>query len=448
MKPMSTQTPPSISDNPTSLIGPEARAVHLSWLFELTSTPSAAGKESRVIAWIHRWIRQRTDLSLSRDSVGNLTICFIDEPPIPLDAPAHDRVPLYITAHLDHPAFVIEEALGEGKFEASFRGGVMDEYFPNAPVAIYPATSTNPISSPNATSSTTSNTAPVPAPIRARVERKVEGTQGPFNHWILTAEPNQPWRDLAIGDVGVWDVGPPQLIEGNVHTLACDDLAAAAAALAAFDVLRELDQAARREGRRAFARPVRLFFTRAEEVGFIGTIAAVRENSVPKDARVLLLENSRSFPDSPIGAGPIVRVGDRISIFSPRLTDAIAKRAEELAGGPSIPRATDKAISRAWKWQRKLMVGGACEASVFCAAGYQATCVCLALGNYHNMTNLTEVQAGTYQGIPPIAREYISLSDFEGLVDLLVACGVRLGPGGFGTERFDKLWKEAAHVLD
>lgn len=423
----STSSSPANPDSPASWISAEQRQTHLAWLLELTGTPSAAGKEARVEAWIERWVGARADLTLSRDPVGNITVALANEPTPPSDAAPHDRSPLYITAHMDHPAFVIEQAHGEGRFEASFRGGVMDEYFTNAPVAIHAGNG---------------------GVVRARVVAKVETTIGPFKHWTLQADQGQPWRDVGVGDVAVWDVGQPELIGDIVHTLACDDLSAASAALAAFDVIRALDASARSDGRRAISRPVRLLFTRAEEVGFIGAIAAIREKTVPADARVILLENSRSFPDSPIGGGPIVRVGDRISVFNPRLTDAVGKRAEELAGGPAVPLSTQKATARAWKWQRKLMAGGACEASVFCAAGYEAMCVCLALGNYHNMGELAAVQAGEFKGTPPVQREFISKSDFEGLVDLLVACAIKLPQGGFGPERFDKLWKDAGSVLE
>src|SRR5690606_37731588 len=104
-----------------------------------------------------------------------------------------------------------------------------------------------------------------------------------------------------------------------------------------------------------------------------------------RGSRLIALENSRAFPDSPIHAGPIVRVGDRVSVFSPELTGAVAQVAQTIAGGPATPTASQKQSDMpTWKWQRKLMAGGACEASVFCAMGYQATCVCLPLGNYHN----------------------------------------------------------------
>lgn len=122
-----------------------------------------------------------------------------------------------------------------------------------------------------------------------------------------------------------------------------------------------------------------------------------------------------------------------MSVFSPSLTEAIAARAEEHAAavsggvGAASPTATQKSSEMsAWRWQRRLMSGGACEASVFCASGYEATCVCLPLGNYHNMGDLDAVQSGTNTRPATIEREFISVLDFEGLVDLLIACGTRL----------------------
>jgi endoglucanase len=170
---------------------------------------------------------------------------------------------------------------------------------------------------------------------------------------------------------------------------------------------------------------------------------------MPKNSRIIALENSRSFPESPIHGGPIVRVGDRVSVFSPELTAAVAKVAETISGGPATPKASQKNSEMPrWRWQRKLMAGGACEASVFCAYGYTSTCVCLPLGNYHNMANLSEVQAGTYGGTPRVGREHIGLDDFHGMVDLLIGCGRDLpATSGFG-ERLEKLWTGRKFVLD
>jgi endoglucanase len=230
-------------------------------------------------------------------------------------------------------------------------------------------------------------------------------------------------------------------------------LAAAAAALAAFDALvtpplRGGSSVPPESATESRGTPIRLLFTRAEEIGFVGALAACRAGTMPKNARVIALENSRSFDDSPIGGGPIVRVGDRLSIFSPSLTAAVAAVAERIAGGPP-PTASQKLSSApAWKWQRKLMAGGACEATCFCAYGYEATCVCLPLGNYHNMGDLAAVQAGTNTSPSRVAPEFISLSDFDGLVDLLVGCGESLPAAPSVMPRLDTLWARNSFVLE
>ncbi len=376
------------------------------YLAQLTQIPSAAGKEEGVIQWVRAWVARTPGLRMTADAHGNLTIGHEREP-------ANGR-PIYLTAHMDHPAFVVERIVAPGVVELSFRGGVMDEYFVDANVLLHCRE----------------------GQVGARLTGAATGAGGMFKHYI--AELTSPARP-ALGDIAVWDVGPARVIDGNFHTLACDDLAALAAAVQAFEALPFASLTA----------PVRLLLTRAEEIGFVGAIGACRDRTMPMEARVIALENSRSFAESPIGGGPIVRVGDRLSVFTPGLTDAVAKVAEHIAGAPSTVTASQKLSDEpAWKWQRKLMAGGACEASVYCAYGYQATCVCLPLGNYHNMANLSEVQAGTFTGTPRTAHEFISLSDYDRLVTLLIGCATSM-PDSASTPipRFEKLWAERKSIL-
>lgn len=242
-----------------------------------------------------------------------------------------------------------------------------------------------------------------------------------------------PECPVRVGDVAVWDLPGAFVRDGLAHTPACDDLAALAAALAAFDVLLVHERAA----------AVQLLLTRAEEIGFVGAIAASRGGTIPVGARVIALENSRSFPlDSPIGAGPIVRVGDRLSTFSPALTAAVAKVAERLAE-------QRKDSGEPFRWQRKLMAGGACEATTYQSYGYDATCVCLPLGNYHNMADLERVQAGDASAVAnaTIAPEFISVADYHGLIDLLIGCGVSLESVEPIRERMEKLYEKLGFVL-
>lgn len=430
---------------PAKVVTPRSaheREQHLRWLLEVTQLPTASGRETRVTEWVKRWVAERADLVLKEDRAGNLVIM-----------PRKSWVrrssgskggagarPIYFTAHLDHPAFVVERVIGPGTVELAFRGGVMDAYFQNARVVIHPEGSGRlPALSR-------------PLPIRAVLTGEGAGVLASgkgerlFKTYLadmdqVGGEDDEGPSSVQVGDIAVWDL-PPAEIDGAgiVHTHACDDLAALAAALSAFDVLRR----ARAGG--ASVQDVRLIFTRSEEIGFTGAIAACKLKTMPKNARVIALENSRSFADSPIGGGPIVRVGDRMSVFSPRLTAACARRAEQLAAVGGVVE-TQPGI----KWQRKLMAGGACEATVFCAYGYEATCLCLPLGNYHNMSDLAEVQAGTHgagaKGPARIGREFIARSDYEGLVELLVAIGFDLPEPDPAMARIEKLYEKHEFVL-
>lgn len=394
------------------------RGAHERWLLEITQIPTASGRERRVVEWIRRWVAERPDVRLSADDSGNLTLSLADE--------KGERAPVYFTAHLDHPAFVVERMVAPTTLELSFRGGVMDDYFRDARVRLWPRTA---------------DVERIDPPIEGTLIGK-SPTPGPTStHWLC--ELDAAHDDITLGDVATWALPPAEIADGVIRTHACDDLAAAAAALAAFDALRQA---------RASGEPVedvRVLFTRAEEIGFIGAIAACRNGSIPKNARLLALENSRAFADSPIGGGPIVRVGDRLSVFSPTLTAAVAQRAEQIAGAPAAPTASQKHDTGArWRWQRKLMAGGACEATVFFAHGYDATCLCLPLGNYHNMADLDAVQAGTNTSPPKVGPEYVSIADFHGLVDLLVACGTSLPQAPSTMDRIDKLWNERKGVLE
>jgi endoglucanase len=384
-------------------------------LLALTGLPTVAGREGRVIEFVRRWAEQRPDVAVSTDDADNLTFS--------LEGP-REGVPVYLTAHLDHPAFVVHRAVGPGTIELAFRGGVMDDYFQGARVEII-----------------THDNRRLPGTLIGRVE----GASSLAAEKHFLCELDRADGGITPNDMARWLLPEPAVEDGLLRTHACDDLAAAACALEAFDRLR----ARRASG--ATAADGRLLFTRAEEVGFVGAIAAVRQGTIPQGAKVVALENSRAFPEAPIGGGPIVRVGDRLTVFSPRLTDDVARIAEEIAGGPATPTSQQKAGDLpAWKWQRKLMAGGACEATVFCHAGLDATCVCLPLGNYHNMAELDAVQAGTNTGPARVGPEFIAVRDAEGMVDLLAACFERLGdpPMSKTAERIERLWTTRRGVLD
>jgi endoglucanase len=164
-------------------------------------------------------------------------------------------------------------------------------------------------------------------------------------------------------------------------------------------------------------------------VGFVGALHAAKTGSIPSAARLLSIEASRSSIDAPLGAGPVIRMGDASTVFDNELTNLIS----------------EAAARQRIRHQRKLMAGGSCEATAFGVYGYRATGLCLPLGNYHNMGNLDSVEAGAGQARPML--EEVSLDDFHRLVDLLPMAAVALDGESEMRNRLDALYSEESHIL-
>jgi len=359
---------------------------HLKWALELTSLPTAAGHEDRVMQWIEKWVNKRPAVSMRRDRYGNMLLSIKGKRFGP---------PVFFTAHMDHPAFVVTNVADDCRaLDMEFRGGIRSDYFTNGRVLVHGTDG---------------------EVYRGRVESNVKGEV--FDEVVVKLMKKTPDGAIVNGDIATWDIKPAFVKGRRLYAPACDDLAGVAAALSALDVLLTK--------RKTWNGDVRVLLTRAEEVGFIGAIRACQGNLIPKTAKVIALETSRSFIESPLGAGPIVRVGDKTGIFDPGLTYMIRHIAREL----------NEKRKDGFIWQRKLMPGGTCEATTYEAYGHEATCVCLPLGHYHNQGDIDRIEVGTNKKPAKAASEYIDLSDYHELVDLLVACGVGLsghrhGPGG------------------
>jgi endoglucanase len=356
------------------------------WLLDLTHLPSTSGLEHRVIEWVKAWVERRDDLRLVSDSAGNLLIT--------AKGRRSKTPPIIAAAHMDHPGFVVESVSGRD-VTAGFRGGVMAQYFDGAAVEFFDVR-----------------------------DGRHEGKVVAYNEHTQQAvvQLKLPSSVLGIGSIGRWRFGPPKLgvKRGMLHAPACDDLAGVAAALTA------LDQARKKPELRHFG----VLLTRAEEEGLLGAVAAARDGTCPDGSRVLSIETSRSFPDSPIGGGPIIRVGDRSSVFDSNLTN----RLTEVVRAAKLPH------------QRKLMAGGTCEATAFGAYGISATGLCLALGNYHNMADIGGVEAGTAKAV--VAPEVISLDDFDGLVNVMLAAAKGLDAAASDSAASDSAVSDLRSRLD
>ncbi len=78
------------------------RKTHLGWLKEVTALPTAAGCEDRVINWVEQWVKARGNLTLRRDKAGNLIVT---------QKRRSSARAIFITAHMDHPAFVVRKVI-------------------------------------------------------------------------------------------------------------------------------------------------------------------------------------------------------------------------------------------------------------------------------------------------------------------------------------------------
>lgn len=365
-------------------------------LTALCNLPTAPYCEKAVIDWLLAWTTTLgKTVRVRRDGVGNVHVEYrrgkIKSPP------------LVIEAHLDHPGFVLTGTARDGTLRAEFRGGVRPSFFAGARAKFWNGAHW--------------------IPTKVKSVRQIKGRR------TLSAELAPVKEKLPAGTLGMWDL-PEARFDGPIFSArVCDDLAGAAAIVC---LLEEL-VAANIDGH------IIGLFTRAEEVGFAGVLAVCENHWIPKNARVIGLETSKATAaggGANQGDGAIIRVGDRTGIFSPGLTHFLTQAAGHVGDADS-----------SFKYQRRLMDGGTCNSTAFLAYGYDSAAMCLALGNYHNMTVKGEIGWGDgAKAGKSIASETIHLDDFAGMVRILVETAKRISSYEPGLkvvrERLAKMHRE------
>lgn len=343
----------------------------LGLLEKLVNLPTAPFVESHVADFIKAFVAKHRTLSLSTDRFGNLLVRYVPQRRARLAGR-----PVLFAAHMDHPGFVATGMESKGRVRADFRGWVRNSYFKGTKIRFFshgkwiPATieKTIPQKASKATASARSFGADSPP---AAVIAKTNGI----------IEDNAP---------GMWALPDARFRNHRIHARVCDDIAGLAG------ILCMLDQVCKRKSRV----PTYAFFTRAEEVGFAGALAAVAGKTVPKKTIVVAVECSKAITGVGMGDGPVLRVGDKATVFNPVATAYCQVVADELAKK-----------DRTFRYQRKLMDGGTCESTAYCHFGYEATGICLPLVNYHNMDEKRK----------KIAPESIDTRDFLNLTKWFVA---------------------------
>lgn len=185
------------------------------------------------------------------------------------------------------------------------------------------------------------------------------------------------------GQIATWNF-PVNITNTRIEATACDDIIGCAAIVMTFLEL----------GRLNIQTTVHAAFTRAEEVGWLGAWHLAQNWPFGDESVFLSLETSRPVNGAVMGGGPIIRVGDRVSIFDNEAVAVLMTTAKE----------------QGIRVQRCLLDAGACEATATQAAGVRSAGISLPLGNYHNLNDARQ-----------IVPEYVMMDDLTSLIKLLKA---------------------------
>jgi endoglucanase len=329
----------------------------------ILDSPTAPFSEHRVQARIEALAREM-GCSVQRDRWGNTYVWY-----------RQGRArPLALSAHMDHPGF--EVVTGGRRARARLLGGVLAETLRGAPVVFH---------------------APVQQPLQRPLEAFAPGIRGRIrtvhSRPVRGARRPEITVELDLEDAighdhfGHFDFAGVDMRGNHLHSKAHDNLMSCVLILATMDRLRRRHRDANLLG----------VFTRAEEVGFIGAGGVLRSDILRPSRPLVVLECSKAFGAVQLGGGPVLRVGDRMTCFDPWMDLWLSQAA-----------AAVQKRKAAFHFQRALMTGGACEASLFQLHGRQVGALAMPLLNYHNMTHDGR-----------IGPEIVDLRDFDNALLLL-----------------------------
>jgi endoglucanase len=327
-------------------------------LMAVAACPTAPCHEGHVRTCLLEQLKDLPHLSTRLDEFGNLHIVYEYRP---------EGESFRLVAHMDHPGFVVHRKGNAA--ELYFAGGVEEKYFAGKEIVFHHEKTTTPLG-----------------------RATIKGTE-------FSDEAKHVIIDHAIpvdATFATWDLPKARCTKRLFVSPACDDLAEVSIMLA---LLRRLSLNKARAS-------VHALFTRGEEIGFAGALAALKSKMPLALMPTLSLEASKARGFARVDGGPVVRVGDRLSVFDSRVTHWLETAFRDL-----------QAVRPQTNYQRLLMGGGTCEATVFHRAGLPTGALCVALNNYHNMGPGASIRA-----------ESISLRDCQGLYDFLLFLATEAKP--------------------
>lgn len=355
---------------------------HYELLISLLSQPTAPFREEHVSALAARVLAD-AGVPFFDDPLGNLVVGADSPKAYQRLLRTHSDDPLRVfIAHMDHPGFHGVRWLNPRVLTIKWHGGSPVKHLNGAQVWL----------------------ADAEGEVGAGVLRNV--TLNTLRYGIDTAEvhlatelfsDHRPAADELFGGFKfrkpVWKSG------SLLYTKAADDLVGVfcivATALEAF-------------GKNTTKTPPPFIglLTRGEEVGFIGAIGHFELGWLQAAQRPLLcvsLEASRTLPGAIVGQGPVVRLGDRRTLFQSGGTHLLTELAEKI-----LPK----------KYQRRVMDGGTCEGTAATAFGFPTIALTVPLGNYHNQGFEGGPDCRAAEGPAP---EFVHLDDVEGQRKLCLA---------------------------
>ena len=343
----------------------------LSQLGVYTAAPFFEGK---VAEFIWKFLK-KLEVNLFQDQFGNIIAHY---------RPENSTGPaVAFVAHMDHPGFEVIEIDG---FRALARalGGI-------PATSLVKPTSVIVGNFPEFVTGITAKHESTVDPLNRKSERLV---------WIDLDE--KPKFDLPTA--AVFNIPGFELKGDTIYMRAVDDLAGCAAILSLFEELKSHRDNLNIAATSNLNTEVEVYgiFTRAEEVGLFGASLVAESGILPKQTAIISIESSSVLPGVNQGSGPIIRTGDAAKTFDSS-AEAILSR-----GALSVQKSNSQ-----FKYQRRLMYGGVCEATAFSAYGYSVTGIAFPLGNYHNSTSgLLDINGD-------VDAEYIKCQDYLYGIQLL-----------------------------
>lgn len=374
-------------------------------LDQILSQPTSPFREGHVISLL-TGVLEEANVPHFQDPAGNLIIGVANQKEYRSLLQQKTDEPLRIfIAHMDHPGFHGESWTKQGTLQVKWHGGSPTADLEGAKIWV--------------------------------ADRSGWQTSGVFTKAVL----HESGRMIVSGEVrfetdaksevqkrfpkgselfGGFGFRAPVWQEGDLlYTKAADDLVGCFAIVST-----ALDLFGKQKGKKGKSTSFLGLLTRAEEVGFIGAIAHLDLGWLKKSRRTLMavsLETSRTLPGAEFGKGPVVRLGDRYTVFDAGKLRVFTELAEKALPG---------------KHQRRIMDGGSCEATAATVFGIPAIGISVPLGNYHNQC--FEGGPDSRAALGP-APEFVHLDDVQGLLEL---CKAILMPKQPWNRPWDKRHKD------